>query len=579
MRQKSYNFASVSINVIMKRLHILLSVPAIALYAAAQQLPNVGFEGEWTKSYPWNSVYNELSFADAIQAMIDNGMEIAPTDGLQPDGWIASNVLGVVTQNDEGGYSAIGSTEIITRVDGHESATAVHLKSNPNPFMASQIVPAYLSLGKTWATNGLDFATFTPVNKDGGAFGGIAFTARPDALTFFYKRAHGEDNPQEKASVVVYSWKGSWLQADVPANNTMMESQIVKVDMVDRDRNILGMETAQGGAVTKSDDAELIGRLIYDIEGDASDWTLFEQPLEYLSDATPEKINVIISANDYFNSDAIGNANELTVDDVKFLYFSRLKSLKAGDKEVSLENDKYDYIVNAPFPASADEIMFETLGQSAQANVELNAAASTATVTVSNIGADRDGEMSHTYTLTFAAEQQADKYDGTVTIELFGSDITEGGQAATLEIISTGANTCTMRLPNFTLSSLSPDPIGDIVVPDVSINGDTYTGSVSGMKLMDGAIDADVELSGTINAAGEANFTINVLWNNQGAQIPILVKFNGSKVTGSVEVVTADENTQTEYYSLSGLRVSADALTPGIYIRRQGKNVSKVIVK
>lgn len=557
----------------MKKLYLLLGVPALTLSALAQQLPNVGFEGEWTKSYPWNSVYSELSLSDALAGMGTT------TDGLQPEGWTASNVLGVVSEKTDGsGYGAVGSTEIIAKTEGRESATAVQLKNNPNPFMATQIVPAYLSLGKTWATNSLDWGTFSPSNKDGGAFGGMEFTARPDALTFYYKRAHGEDNATEKATIIVYSWKGSWTQADVPANNAMSDAALVKVNMVDRDRNILGMPTDQGGEVTHTDDAELISKLIYDIEGDAAEWTLFEQPIEYLSEATPEKINVILSANEYFNSAAIGNANELTVDDVRFLYFSRLKSVKIAGTDVALTDGTYDYTVSAAMPASADDFAYELLGQTAKAEVALDAAASRATVKVSNIGADRDGETVHTYTFTFAA-QQADKYNGKVTIEMFGSDITDGGQAATVEIIHTEANKCTLRLPDFTLASLSPDPIGDIVVPDVTINGETYTGSVTGMKLLGGAIDADVDLTGTVTAAGVANFTINVTWNNQGQQVPILVKFNGTKVTGSLERVAADNVAAVEYYDLNGMRVSADRLVPGLYIRRQGNVTDKVIVK
>lgn len=559
----------------MKKLLLILGVASCAFMADAQQLPSVGFEEPWVKSYPWNSVYSELSLADALALM---GQTV---EGVQPAGWIASNVLGVVSETDNGGYGALGSTEVGTKAEGYNSNTAVNLKNNPNPFMSTQIVPAYLSLGKTWATNGLDFATFSPKNKDGGAFGGLEFTERPDAISFYYKRAHGTDKPAEKATVVVYSWKGTWTQADVPGNNTMSDAQIVKVDMIDRDRNILGIATDQGGEVTHTDDAELISKLIDHIEGDAAEWTKYEQPIEYLSDATPEKINVIIAANDYFNANEIGNGNEITLDDVRLVYYSRLKSLKIGDTEVALEDGKYDYTVNGTVPTDVNSIVYEVLGQSATAEVAVYDATNKVVITVKNLDADSDGQKEHVYTISFGAQQSGDKYDGKVTIELFGSDITDGGQDATIEIVSTGDNTCTLMLPNFTLASLSPEPIGDIVVPNVTIekgtDADTYTGHVDGLKLMNDMITANVDLNGTIDTTGKADFTINVIWDNNGTEVPILVKFNGQKRTLGIDSITTEENAPVEYYNLQGVRIANP--TAGLYIVKQGKKVSKQLIR
>ena len=43
--------------------------------------------------------------------------------------------------------------------------------------------------------------------------------------------------------------------------------------------------------------------------------------------------------------------------------------------------------------------------------------------------------------------------------------------------------------------------------------------------------------------------------------------------------VEADENAPVEYFNLNGVQVKADSMTPGVYVRRQGKNVTKVMVK
>lgn len=43
--------------------------------------------------------------------------------------------------------------------------------------------------------------------------------------------------------------------------------------------------------------------------------------------------------------------------------------------------------------------------------------------------------------------------------------------------------------------------------------------------------------------------------------------------------VDTDENAPVEYFNLSGMKVNADQLTPGLYIKRQGSKAKKVLVK
>ncbi len=49
--------------------------------------------------------------------------------------------------------------------------------------------------------------------------------------------------------------------------------------------------------------------------------------------------------------------------------------------------------------------------------------------------------------------------------------------------------------------------------------------------------------------------------------------------TGIDDIVTDTDSTTAEYYNLQGTSVSADNLTPGLYIVRRGNKTSKVIVK
>ena len=76
--------------------------------------------------------------------------------------------------------------------------------------------------------------------------------------------------------------------------------------------------------------------------------------------------------------------------------------------------------------------------------------------------------------------------------------------------------------------------------------------------------------------------------NNAGSQTADLqlinhgiYNFNGYKDTmpnTDVNDIYLD-NIEPEYYNLQGIKVPADRLTPGIYIRRQGTKITKILVK
>lgn len=581
----------------MKKVYTVFSLVAAAgLSMAAQQLPNAGFEGEWEQSRPWNSVCGtDLSMDDALEAM-----GTKPEGGVnQPEGWIISNVLGVVSERDPeygGGYGGLGSTVVGTRVAGKDSESAVKLTNSPNPFMATQIVPAYLTLGTSWATNTLNWSTFSPENKDGGVFGGMEFTGRPDAVAFDYKLEAPADGALQKATALVYAWKGTWTQADVPANNTM-SGEPVKVTMTDRDRNILGMDTDQGGAVSHSDDAELIAKGLKYIETAAADWTAYELPIEYLSTSVPAKINIVLSANDYFNSTDITSGNSLTVDNVKFVYYSRLKSLSvAGTPVEGFDSDVLEYTINGPLP-EMEELGFELMSERADIEASVDEAAKVITLTVTNQdGEDADGLTAHNYRLTFVEAPRfgGTVYEGSVVVNFMGP---MDPIPAKVHIITDESNPakCTLVLPDFSLGEGAT--IGDIIVPDVDKtvktdrSGYTYKGFVRNLTLKMGEdeIHANVNVNGTTDNDGNAVFDIPVTWLTEydtdpdsDAGFPIGVTFNGKTDTpdsaGISDVTVDDDNAPVEYFNLQGMRLSQPEAGQ-IVIRRQGSKVSKILVK
>lgn len=280
------------------------------------QLKNTDFNGEWEVNRPWDS-------------KTEGGYWTPNKEGfVQPSGWVVANVSGI------GGLGAtiVGKQDTVA---GDTTNFFVTLANTPNPMMKSQIVPGYMNLGISWATAK---ASISSVSKaDGGAFGGMKFNGLPDALSFKYKRSHGTANAEEPATVVAYMWKGQYSQADVPAN-TALFADGTPVTMIDRDRNILNMETAEGGEVTKSADAALIASINQHIEGDAEEWTSKTIEFNYEGDevVAPEKINLIFSANDYFGDrTTMGVENSLSIDDVELVYYHGLSSLSYNGAELS----------------------------------------------------------------------------------------------------------------------------------------------------------------------------------------------------------------------------------------------------
>lgn len=327
---------------------------------ADYHLANGTFDGEWVENKPWDS---------------QNGYLVLEGKGFtQPEGWVVSNVSGI---------NGLGATKVAsagTVADGNRS---VVLTNTPNPFMASQIVPAYISLGTTWATANAS-AIIKVTDADGGVFGGVAFKGRPDAIALKYKRSHGTANAGERASVIAYTWRGTFTQENVPGNTSL--SKPVTTTMVDRDRNILGLTTATGGNVTKSDDAALIAKAEAYIEGDAAEWTDLLVPFTYNESVeagtAPEKLNIILSANDYFaDRSTIGKDNTLEVDSVRLLYYTTLRSLAVNGMPLDVTQAK-DFVIPVPEGQALDPSALQVEAQPTGAGARVMPAFDPTTMTL-----------------------------------------------------------------------------------------------------------------------------------------------------------------------------------------------------
>lgn len=561
-----------------KKFYLLgLCVAASATVANAQQLPNVGFE-EWKAGEDMGSTkYMGLS----------SGTERRPYDTqtgvTEPSDWNGSNV----NQLGQIGYfiekEIVSDNNVAVRLVNKFVGLSASLGSN---------APGFITFGTPWV-----YAMFPVSNSDGGVFGGVEFSYKPDAIKGRYKYTQG--NAPETSHIIVYLWNGTF------------SSNIGRGEACDDvDRAILG----KSNAGTVSGDGKLVASCDYEITTTNGDWMDIVVPLEYKEGAgEPTKMNVIISAADYWTRSNIKENTTLAADDVDFVYYSTLTALKVNGETVELEEGKYEYSMTGSVLPTEKQVVATTKSQFAKAAVTVDAENAQVRIVVTNQdGKDVDGETLHTYVLQYEkAEIESTPYAGYLNIEMGGSNIAEN-QAATIEITETGEGKCTFVLPDLTLANLNNMYLGDIEVSDVTVTVDdnetkTYAGSVKGLSLAEGTIGADVELNGTIDVNGICDFKIDVLWNSMMGQpmespMPINVTFTTNEIPAGVEGINGDAvtvygvagavavsgcNGTVNVYAADGRLVKSVmvdgnaeiSLNGGLYIVRAGSEAYKVFVK
>ena len=333
------------------------------------------FDDEWVDCIPWDTKDNKNVV------------------GTQPKGWHIANV-------------SYGKMIIGEKATGNEG-TKYAVKVYNNEVMGNS-VPGYITLGTPWATAEANI-TAQVRNADGGTFGGLSFTYRPDAISFDYQRDNSKGT--ENATAIAYIWKGTCEQADVPGNTAVGISfgNATKKNMINRDRNILNIPTATGGKVTNN--TTLIAKLEQSIsESTKGTWKSMTIPFTYKDDtAIPEYINVIFAANDYFGDrESIIKGNSLTIDNVKLVYYHALNSLTYnGTPVANFAEETTEYPLSGKLAEDFDKVKFTIKGVGATYDVAKDEANNVATITVKGNDYDVNPSSKTVYTI---------KFDGTVGI-------------------------------------------------------------------------------------------------------------------------------------------------------------------
>lgn len=361
----------------MKKIFTLIFC-LVSLGASAQQV-NGGFDETWVNCVPWTSANNTTKV------------------GTQPQGWCISNVKTTVSVT-VGTQESTGQGE----ASPNYSVNLKNVKSGINLGFINleQQVPAYMTLGTAWSTAKVSFGSGISA-ADGGVFGGISFTNKPDGIKLYYKRSHGSANATEKASVIAYLWKGTWTQASVPGNIAVSGSPTT-CTMTNRERNILGKTTTTGSTnITKSDDAECIATIEEYISGDASEWTEFTTYFNYTSESTPQYLNIILAANDYFaDRSTIGENNSFTVDNVELIYNSSLSDLRFNNTTVDgFAKDTYEYTIDGFFTEGCIEFTKDCVGGSVEG--DFYPSSNSYIITVKGDDYKSNPSNTHTYTIKF----------------------------------------------------------------------------------------------------------------------------------------------------------------------------------
>ncbi|MCI7273642.1 calycin-like domain-containing protein [bacterium] len=307
--------------------------------------------------------------------------------------------------------------------------------------------PAFINFGTPWV-----YAVSKIANCDGGVYGGMAFSSRPDAIKGRYKRTTGTEG-EENAHIIAYLWKGTFT-SNIAATGTVSKDDV--------DRVVMGKETGTASGT-------LIASCDYSFSSTANnDWEEIIVPLNYVQgqeETLPEKMNVIISSADYWTRSNIKAGNVLEVDDVDFVYYHALSDLQVDGVTVEGFNESQtNYTLDVPY--EADKVTYTVKGRSAQAQETYNEESGVLTIVVTN-----EGETT-TYTVQFD--------NSTATVTPYSNDlsVTINGectppQPTEIQLIDEKDGSTSLALNNFMLvSGEDAMPVGNIYLTNVQRSGE-----------------------------------------------------------------------------------------------------------
>ena len=278
----------------MRKNYFLLLLMLIGLIvnsttAYAQQVPNPSFE-EW------------------------NGEKF---DGnIQPSNWYVSNIS-------QAGFNF----NLANQEAGHTGSYSLMVKDTEVGALGiTELSPGYFSLAKAWTyISGIDTQSATA-----GITGGMEWTHRPDSVSVWIKRT-GPHTDKEDFYILYYAWNGT-AKSDQYKNKAGGCANVGTV--IDEESDI--RQALNANACGTDEKANQVAEGMWRERNTYADWTNIRVPIYYFNDEAPTKMNLLFSASNYPNfreNTGLYKDNALYVDDIEFIYSSKIDKLYIRDRE------------------------------------------------------------------------------------------------------------------------------------------------------------------------------------------------------------------------------------------------------
>ena len=489
----------------------MLSLLATSVSAVAQQLPNVGFNS-WKKTCGSSFQASRSNGKEATSASQAAGLITRP--GTEPDGWNGSNVDQIVNLHGKEANLVTQQTD-----DTHGS----YLKL-ANRFVGLGTIgataPAYITFGTPWV-----YAAASKTEQDGGTYGGIDFTYRPDAIRGKFKRTNKGSN-KENAHIIVYMWTGTFTSNIGKKSPGLLSQSNV-------DRAIM----AKSNAGTITGNGKLIASVDYEFATTKNDdWEEITVPINYAETKTaPEMMNVIVSSADYWNRDNIVSTKKnvdgsiLCVDDLEFVYYNTLKSLTVNGKSITLTEGTTTYNVDEDLTSVQAEAtsQFATIAYKKNGNdYIISLTSGDGKVTEYTIKGKSSKPAPIASTIAGTYESQID-----VTMDATSSSVNN------IVLEANADNTVNFLLNNFTFPGMGK--VGDIAVNNVPLswNGDNIALNTKQTISLDSELadalnlkNMPLTLKAEVSTSKDLTAELTIIWSYEGDDVPIIVTVKKSPI-------------------------------------------------
>lgn len=426
----------------MRKILLTALLAAGGLTASAQSLPNGDFQ-QW-----------KTTCGKSDQTSINNFYESAPfglatRPGVEPQDWNGSNVnQTVLNQNAH-------SDALVTRQGNAENFYVRLVCTKVGALGITAEAPAFINFGTPWV-----YAVSSKNKCDGGVYGGMSFSYKPDAIKGRYKRTPAAK--AEKARIIAYLWSGTFKSSIPSGKSTRMQDDV--------DRAIMGRVSGVTG------DGKLVASCDYGFETTKNnDWEEIVVPIDYKrTDVVPTKMNVIISSDDYWNRGNMVENSKLEVDDVQFVYYHALKNVTYNGKPIEVkENESQFYIPISPDETfDLNKLKYDKVGVGATVEAPVyDAANNTVTITVKGNDYDKNDKSVTNYVFTIVKEQT--NFTDGLSVKLEGSG-TFPISDATIQLVKELDDSYSFQLKNFSLAQ-GQIPVGTIRIKNLTIDGNHIT--------------------------------------------------------------------------------------------------------